>query len=89
MYHVLFVLVKGTHRCFELTSSIVCFRLRRDMSDEQREQLTSILDDVYNTFVDTVAAARGKSRSEVESLLDEGIFDMQKLRDGGWVTDLK
>lgn len=26
---------------------------------------------------------------EVKALLDEGIYDMQKLKEGGWVTDLK
>lgn len=59
------------------------------MSEEQKEQLTAILDDVYNNFVDTIALARGKDRSEVEALLDAGVYDMNILKENGWVTDLK
>ena len=33
--------------------------------------------------------ARGKTPEEVVALLDEGVFDMEKLKAGGWVTDLK
>lgn len=36
--------------------------LRRDMSAEQREQLDALLEDIYEEFVATVAAARGKTR---------------------------
>lgn len=36
--------------------------LRKDMSQAQREQLTELLDDIYDHFLDTVAAARGKTR---------------------------
>lgn len=39
--------------------------LRRDMSDAQREQLTALLDDIYEDFVACVARSRGKSREEV------------------------
>ena len=35
--------------------------LRADMSAAQREQLTALLDGIYDDFVATVAAARGKS----------------------------
>ena len=33
--------------------------------------------------------ARGKSEDDVAALLDAGVYDMQKLADGGWVTGLK
>lgn len=36
--------------------------LRRDMSEAQREQLGELLDDIYESFLDTVAEARGKTR---------------------------
>jgi len=32
--------------------------LRRDMSEPQREQLSALLDDIYGTFLSTVAQAR-------------------------------
>ena len=39
--------------------------LRADMSEPQREQLTALLDDVYEGFTETVAADRGKTAQEV------------------------
>lgn len=36
--------------------------LRRDMSEAQRRQLSELLDDIYTHWVDTVAAARGKTQ---------------------------
>jgi hypothetical protein len=35
--------------------------LRRDMSEPQREQLTDLLDDIYDGFIATVASSRGKT----------------------------
>lgn len=39
--------------------------LRKDMSEAQREQLTAILDDLYEGFTDDVAASKSKSSQEV------------------------
>lgn len=37
-----------------------------------------------------VAASReGKTPEDVRALLDAGVYDMQVLKDGDWVTDLK
>lgn len=33
--------------------------------------------------------ARGKTEEEVKALLDEGVYDMQQLVEGGWVTAVK
>ncbi|GBF99919.1 serine protease chloroplastic, partial [Raphidocelis subcapitata] len=63
--------------------------LRRDMSPEQREQLDALLEGTYSHWVDAVAASRGKSREEVVALLNEGVFDMEKLAQGGWVDGLR
>ena len=41
--------------------------LRKDMSEPQREQLTAILDDLYEGFTDDVAASMGKSSAEVST----------------------
>jgi hypothetical protein len=94
-------------------------------SPEQREQLDALLEDIYEHWVDTLAAARGKTREvrsafprvgptsrdlrrespaplaqlarltthppaprpppqDVLALLDEGVYDMQRLADGGF-----
>ena len=41
--------------------------LRKDMSQDQREQLTALLDSVYSHFLTSIAAAKGKSQQEVRS----------------------
>ncbi|GAB4824168.1 hypothetical protein N2152v2_011214 [Parachlorella kessleri] len=63
--------------------------LRTDMSEAQREQLTALLDDIYDDFLTTIARSRGKTREEVAAMLDAGIFDMEQFKEGGWLTDLK
>lgn len=54
-------------------------------SPEQREQLEALLEDIYEHWVDTVAAARGKSRDDVIALLDSGVYDNKQLLEGAWV----
>ena len=39
--------------------------LRKDMSEAQREQLTAILEDIYEGFTEGIAQSRGKSVQEV------------------------
>ncbi|KAF8059999.1 hypothetical protein HT031_004937 [Scenedesmus sp. PABB004] len=63
--------------------------LRREMSDEQRTQLSELLDDIYAHFLDTVAAARGKTREEVAALLDRGVYDNEVFAQEGWVSGLR
>ena len=36
--------------------------LRKDMSEPQAEQLSAILEDIYDDFLTTVSAARGKTK---------------------------
>ncbi len=63
--------------------------LRSDMSEAQSEQLNALLDDIYEDFIDTIAVARKKDRADVEELLNAGVFEMEKLQQGGWVDGLK
>lgn len=51
-------------------------------SPEQREQLDALLEDIYGHWVTSVAAARGKTREDVEVLLNEGVYDMNRLLEG-------
>lgn len=39
------------------------------MSEEQAEQLSALLDDIYAGFVKVVSSARGKSEQQVHCLL--------------------
>src|SRR5204862_7311767 len=47
---------------------------RRDMSGEQREVESSLLDDLYGRYVKRIADARHLDEGRVKSLLDEGIL---------------
>eukprot|EP00195_Chlamydomonas_chlamydogama_P015757 CAMPEP_0202909918 /NCGR_PEP_ID=MMETSP1392-20130828/50619_1 /ASSEMBLY_ACC=CAM_ASM_000868 /TAXON_ID=225041 /ORGANISM="Chlamydomonas chlamydogama, Strain SAG 11-48b" /LENGTH=725 /DNA_ID=CAMNT_0049599831 /DNA_START=187 /DNA_END=2361 /DNA_ORIENTATION=- len=60
--------------------------LRKDMSEAQAEQLGAILDDIYQDFLTTVAEARGKTKEEVAALIEEGVYEMEKLAADGWVS---
>eukprot|EP00245_Coleochaete_scutata_P009806 TRINITY_DN3318_c0_g2_i1.p1 TRINITY_DN3318_c0_g2~~TRINITY_DN3318_c0_g2_i1.p1 ORF type:complete len:675 (-),score=159.34 TRINITY_DN3318_c0_g2_i1:158-1915(-) len=62
---------------------------RTDMSEANREQLSAILDDIFYNWVDYVAASRGKTRADVEALLDAGVLTMKDLKEAGWVSDTK
>ena len=31
----------------------------------------------------------GKTKEDIEALLDAGIFEIEKLKEGGWITDIK
>jgi len=63
--------------------------LRDSMSEYQREQLSALLEDIYADFVEGLAMARGKTVQEVEAIVDEGIFDMERLMEVGMVDGLK
>lgn len=47
--------------------------LRKDMSEAQREQLTAILDDLYEGFTEDVAASQSKSAAEVSTAAQQDI----------------
>lgn len=63
--------------------------LRPDMSDAQREQLSTLLDDIYDDFLETIAKARHKTKEEVKELLDRGVFDMETFYKENWIDGLK
>ncbi|KAJ0747811.1 putative peptidase S49, ClpP/crotonase-like domain superfamily [Helianthus annuus] len=62
---------------------------RKNISEENREVLTTILDDVYENWVDKVSQAKGKSKEEIDSFINEGVYQIEKLKEDGWITDIK
>jgi len=48
---------------------------RRDMSPPAREALQALVDDLYESLVDTLAVARDLPRDTVVALLDQGPYD--------------
>ncbi|MCO5558983.1 hypothetical protein L7F22_012574 [Adiantum nelumboides] len=62
---------------------------RKDMSEENREMLTALLDDIYSNWLREVSSLNSKDKEEVENLLNAGLFEIEKLKEGGWITDIK
>jgi len=47
---------------------------RQSMSGPHREMLEGLLDDLYDQIKSGIAAARNKSKAEVQALIDQGLF---------------
>ncbi len=47
---------------------------RKDMSEEDKEQTTQYLDDLYKPFVRGIAKGRNMSEEKVENLINNGVF---------------
>lgn len=62
---------------------------RKDMSDAQRTVMESLVTQVYDTFLESVAASKGVTPSEVAAVLDRGIFVLEELVEAGYLTSLK
>jgi protease-4 len=50
---------------------------RNDMSPEDREVSTAILDDFYSRYLDAISLSRNIERNDVEKLIDHGIYDLR------------
>ncbi|KAF3771947.1 Serine protease [Nymphaea thermarum] len=61
---------------------------RKSMSKENCEMLTTLLDNIYGNWLDTISSTRGKQRDEIENFLNEGIYEVQRLKENGWITDI-
>jgi protease-4 len=59
---------------------------RKDMSDANREFMNSLLDDLFNRYVEAIAKARGKSPEEVRALIDDAPYSAAKAKELG-LTD--
>lgn len=58
---------------------------RKDMSDAHREFMNSLLDDLFNRYVDAIAKARGKSAEEVRAIIDNAPYGAPKAKDVGLI----
>lgn len=59
------------------------------MSEPQREQLTALLEDLFDGFTSHVATARSKTPVAIADFLDAPYVNMDSLKEEGLVTDLK
>jgi protease-4 len=60
----------------------------RAMSDEEKEILQKVLDDVHNQFVEAVAKGRGQEIEEISGIADGRIFTGKQAKDLGLVDEI-
>ncbi len=58
---------------------------RNSMSPEFHKQLASLIDDVFDQFVDGIAADRKLDRGHVKDLIDKGIFTATDAKEAGLI----
>lgn len=58
---------------------------RKEMTKEHREVINSLLDDLYNRFVNTVAETRKKSPDEVRALVDSAPLSAKEAQSAGLI----
>ncbi|KAG6672755.1 hypothetical protein I3842_16G075100, partial [Carya illinoinensis] len=63
-------------------------RTPRTMSEETCEMLTSLLDNIYGDWLDKVSSAQGKKREDLENFINEGVFQVERLKEEGRITNI-
>jgi protease-4 len=57
----------------------------KQMTEAHREVINAMLDDIFNRFVDTIAATRNKSQEEVRAFIDNSPQSSQQAKDSGFI----
>ncbi|XP_020587491.1 serine protease SPPA, chloroplastic [Phalaenopsis equestris] len=60
---------------------------RKSMSKENCEMLTSLLDDIYGNWLETISSTQGKKIEEVEEFINSGVYQVERLKENGWITN--
>ncbi len=61
---------------------------RESMSDGVRENLTNMMDDIFNQIVEDIATGRGLAADKVKKLIDDGVFEPAEALEAGLVDKL-
>ncbi|OVA12529.1 Peptidase S49 [Macleaya cordata] len=61
---------------------------RKSMSEENCEMLTALLDNIYGNWLDKISSTLGKKREEIENFVNEGIYQVERLKEEGWITNI-
>ncbi|PNY04808.1 protease 4-like protein [Trifolium pratense] len=61
---------------------------RTTMSDENCEMLTALLDTIYTNWLDKVSSAKGKGREDIENFINEGVYEVDKLKEEGLISNV-
>src|SRR6185369_10622132 len=60
---------------------------QKQMTDAHREYINSMLDDLFNRYVNTIAQARHKSPDDVRKLIDDAPYSAAKAKEVGLIDD--
>jgi protease-4 len=60
---------------------------QKQMTDAHREFINSMLDDLYNRYVNAIAQARHKTPDEVRTLIDNAPYGAEKAKEAGLIDD--
>jgi len=60
---------------------------QKQMTDAHREYINSLLDDLYNRYVNAIAQARHKSPEEVRALIDNAPYSATKAKEAGLIDE--
>src|SRR5882672_776013 len=58
---------------------------RKEMSDAHREFMNSLLDDLFNRYVEAIVKGRGKTSEEVRAIIDDAPYSAPKAKDVGLI----
>lgn len=60
---------------------------QKQMTDAHREYINSLLDDLYNRYVNTIAKDRHKSPDEMRALIDNAPYNAAKAKEAGLIDE--
>jgi protease IV len=60
---------------------------RKEMSDAHREFMNSLLDDLFNRYVEAIAKGRGKTGDQVRAIIDDAPYGAAKAKEVGLIDD--
>ena len=60
---------------------------QKEMTEAHREYINSMLDDLFNRYVNTIAQARRKTPEEVRTLIDNAPYNAIKAKEAGLVDE--
>src|SRR5689334_13137196 len=60
---------------------------QKQMTDAHREYVNSMLDDLFNRYVETIAKDRHKSPDDIRKLIDDAPYSAQKAKEVGLIDE--
>ncbi|KAF5934040.1 hypothetical protein HYC85_030211 [Camellia sinensis] len=61
----------------------------KNMSEENCEMLTSLLDSIHGNWLDNISLTKGKKIEDIENFINEGVYQVERLKEDGWITNIK